>query len=183
MEFLAEGAHQAQVNACALTETKGGEEQITVEFKTSSGDLVQAKYGFKTDKQFDFSMSQLRALGWKGDDLSTVVLDAERTHSITVKHDVGNDGKTYVSATVNTGGVSRFALPPERAKTFAEKMKARVQAFDATGKSEIATAPRTRSTEPRAPRERSTPRRSATAEPTKEWDGTGPDPNEDDFNF
>jgi len=172
-EHTPEGGYQATVNAYALTESKNGDEQYVVEFRLPSGDLVTARYGFKTDKQTDFTFAQLRALGWKGDDLAAVALDTETKHSIAVKHEQGNDGKTYVSASVNTGGVGRFALAPEKAKSFADRMRERVRAFDATGKSEVVGAARTRSTTARTP--------AASAPRTAARPAYGAPPPDDDF--
>ena len=149
--ILPEGNYAARVHAHALTADKNsGNERYTVEFVVSTGECVgefaRARYGFTSDAQTELSISQLRALGWRGNDFSNVELDTDKEFSIRVKHSFGKgeDGqeKTYVDALVNTGGVEKFALPPDRAKAFAAKMKARVAAFDAANGGPPKTAAR-----------------------------------------
>lgn len=133
-EIVPAGRYVARVNGSALVETKSGEEKFAVEFVIVEGDhagsYVVARYGFSSDAQTDLTFSQLRHMGWVGTDLSRVTLDPNALHTINVKHRVV-DGKVFVDALVQTGGVSKFELAPEKAKSFAARMAARVKAYDA----------------------------------------------------
>lgn len=133
-DLVPPGRYLARVNACALVETKGGDERVAVEFVIAEGEFtgqfVVTRYGFASDKQTDLTFSQLRHMGWVGTDLSAVSLDPEAVHTINVRHKV-DDGKTYVDALVQTGGVSKYALDPHKAKAFAARMAERVKAYDA----------------------------------------------------
>lgn len=197
-----EGNHTARVQGHALTEQKDGQERYVVEFAIVGGDFsgeyVRARYGFKSDAQTDLTISQLRALGWKGTDFTNVNLDTEKDFSIKVKHTVGEDGKLYVDALVNTASVERFALAPDKARAFAARMKAKVAAYDAQNGAPAGTATPPRTAAPTQTRQAAPATRTASPAPNgrlvgsqrnpapagaPEWDGTGREPGDDGFDF
>lgn len=175
-----------------LAETKSGDEQVSVEFRLPDGNLATARYGFKTDKQFAFTMSQLRALGWAGRDFTKLDFDTSALHTVVVKHTVSDrDGQTYADVTVRTGGVEKYALDQDKARAFAARMAAKVSAYDAQNgapaqtsgpRASVAQPARTPSSHGATPRTNAAPngfkRNPATA---GAWDGQGPDPDDIPF--
>lgn len=138
-EIVPEGFYKARPVSWALTSMRDGREQMVVEFGIEEGEwagaLVQFRGGFhkrsdsgdwvESEGAIKFTLGQLRQLGWQGDDLSNVTLALDVVR-IRVKHSRGTDEngepKTYVEATV-AGGVDRYALPADRAKSFASRMR------------------------------------------------------------
>ena len=203
-DLIPPGLYNATIRAYALTETLAHEERFKVEFVVSDGEwqgqYVVADYGFKEGAQEKLTFEQLRAIGWKGVDLSSVQLDTESVFQITVKHDTNPaDGKTKARALVRTGGVEKYALDANRAKAFAAKMRQRVAAYDAQNGAPASTAtpPRTAApaqTRQTAPATRTAPpatngrpvgsQRNPAPAGAPEWDGTGREPgSDDDLNF
>mgnify|MGYP000429742397 CR=1 FL=1 len=158
---VAAGTYKAKINGHALTARKDGSERYQVEFRIEegrfAGELVRFDGGFGTDPMIDFVISQLRAMGWTGRNFAEVQLNLEEVYTIVVKHN-RHKGKLYVEATVRTGGVERYALEPQTAKSFAAKMAAKVAAYDAQSgaaparRTQAAPTPQQRQAAPQDPR-------------------------------
>lgn len=133
-ELVPAGVYSAIITGHALTLAKTGAENYQVEFQITDGEqagqLVRASYGFTSEIQEKFTFDQLSALGWTGPFKIPLILDMAATHSIIVKHDYDQQsGKTYVKATVRTGGVERYAADPQTANAFCARMAGKVAAY------------------------------------------------------
>lgn len=89
--------------------------------------------GWLTDDAAERTIEALRHLGWKGTDLSNLEgIDANEVELVV--DEVIWEGKTQTKVKfINAkGGLSfRTPLAPEKAKSFAEQMKAKIAGFDA----------------------------------------------------
>lgn len=131
------GTYRARATSWVLGETSTGKEQVAVEFSLTDPELQGERiawYGFFTEKTFERTIESLRACGWTGDNLEDLSgLDANEVDLVIEQETY--EGKTTPRVRwVNRPGAIgvKTALAPEKAKTFAAKMKAQIRAFDAS---------------------------------------------------
>lgn len=132
--MIPEGSYTAKAIRAALSETKTQKEQVAVDFQILDGEAKGQRIswfnGLGSDKALEHAVKGLRNCGWKGSDLADLSgLDAEV--ELVVVHEEYN-GKTsakvrYVNA---LGGAARSALPADKAKSIAERMKAKIAEAD-----------------------------------------------------
>lgn len=134
---IQDGTYRARAVGAALGETKGGKEQVAVEFELLTDDLTPGQritwFGYFTEKTTARTIESLRICGWTGSDLT----DLEGIGANEVELVVENEeweGKTRAKVQwVNKagGGLSLAApLSADKAKAFAARMKGAVLAFD-----------------------------------------------------
>lgn len=137
MAILDAGKYRAQAIEAALGETDTGKEQVAVRFRLLDIEGQEITwYGYFTDKTTESTFKALRTAGWKGQDLSDLSdLEAQDTPEVTlvIEHEADQQGnpRAKVRWVNGTGGLAlKKALDPNRAKTFAARMKAQLVAFD-----------------------------------------------------
>ena len=139
------GNHRARAVEAQLGETKAGKEQVAVRFELLDlGGQSITWYGYFTDKTTESTFKALRTAGWKGMDLSDLSdLSSQETPEVTLVVEHEQEQDEYGNATgkvrarvrwVNgQGGLSlKSALAPDKAKSFAARMKGKLAAFDRT---------------------------------------------------
>jgi hypothetical protein len=139
MTMIAEGKYRGRPVAAALGTANTGTEQIAVQF-----DFVEPAgtrltwYGFFTEAAEQRTIESLRHCGWRGNDLAVFVEGQplpegfDQEVELVVKHETYNGTTRARIAFVNGGGglALKNALTADQAKSFAEKMKRRIAAFD-----------------------------------------------------
>lgn len=142
--------------------TKGGKEQVVVEFRITEGDAtgnVIAWFGYFTEKTWSRTMEALRYCGWKGDDISN--LDGlDQPVEIVVEHEEDDEGKLRAKVRwVNRVGAGRVTLKTpmdsNAVRRFAAEMKSRARSVaevtpGASGQARQTSTPSSR-TEERPP--------------------------------
>jgi hypothetical protein len=140
--MLDAGTYRAQAIEAALGETDTGKEQIAVRFRLLDVEGQETTwYGYFTDKTLETTFKALRTAGWKGQDLSDLSdLCGQDTPEVNlvVEHETYENpqtGETKTRARVRwvngTGGLAlKKALDPNKAKSFAARMKGKLAAFD-----------------------------------------------------
>lgn len=130
--------YRAKAKSAALGESSKGNEQVAVEFQVltegASHDTL-IWYGYFTDATVDRTIQSLRYMGWEGDDLSNLQ-GIDKNEVDLVVEDETYEGQTFAKVQwVNKpGGLALKApLSPERAQSFAAKMRERIKAIDAAG--------------------------------------------------
>lgn len=145
--MLAPGEYRARAVKAQLGKAKSGNEQIGVEF-----DLLDFNgqrigwYGSFSDAAFDITMRGLTAAGFRGSDVSdTAWLEKAPEVILVVEHETWEEKVRAKVKFINSlGGVNmKNALVGSDAKTFAQRMKGRVLAFQSS-----AGAPKTPRTAP-----------------------------------
>jgi hypothetical protein len=135
--MLDAGTYRAHAIEAALGETDTGKEQIAVRFKLLDVEGQEITwYGYFTDKTQETTFRALRTAGWKGQDLMDLsdLCNPQTAPEVflVVEHET-YEGKTSAKVRwVNgTGGLAlKKALDPNKAKTFAARMKGQIAAFD-----------------------------------------------------
>jgi hypothetical protein len=129
------GKHIGRARAWNLGEAKTGNEELSVDMTIKSGECagqsITARLYF-TEKTFDRSIESMRYMGWKGDDLSNIQGLDSNDVEIVVEHEE-YEGQTRARVKwINRIGGAAAAKPLEasKAKSFAERMKARVARAD-----------------------------------------------------
>lgn len=142
--MLDAGTYRAQAIEAALGETDSGKEQIAVRFRLLDVEGQEITwYGYFTDKTLETTFKALRTAGWKGQDLSDLsdLCGGETPEvNLVVEHETYENPQTGESKTrarvrwVNgTGGLAlKKALDPNKAKSFAARMKGKLATFDRT---------------------------------------------------
>jgi hypothetical protein len=140
--MLDAGTYRAQAIEAALGETDTNKEQIAVRFRLLDVEGQEITwYGYFTDKTLETTFKALRTAGWKGQDLSDLSdLCGQDTPEVNlvVEHETYENpqtGETKTRARVRwvngTGGLAlKKALDPNKAKSFAARMKGKLAAFD-----------------------------------------------------
>jgi hypothetical protein len=133
--MIPEGRYTAKAVNALLTYTSTGKEQLEIWLNIAGGEQNGQRatyYGyFGSDAQVNMQVKALRACGWKGDDLADLSgLDQEC--EIVVKHEEYN-GKTSAKVKyVNPlAAAPRAAMAADKARSFANAMKARIRAAEA----------------------------------------------------
>jgi hypothetical protein len=149
------GRYRAVAVDGGLGETSGGKEQVAALFKlTDEGETKGVQltwYGYFTDGTVDSTIKALRAMGWKGNDLSELldfkkaiptpeecelVIEPEPQTDSQQNPIFEEDGVTQkVRARVRwvnpVGKVGiKTALTPDKAAAFAARMKGKLLSFD-----------------------------------------------------
>jgi hypothetical protein len=135
--MLDAGTYRAKAIEAALGETDTGKEQIAVRFSLLDCENQEITwYGYFTDKTLETTFKALRTAGWKGQDLMDLSDLCGREDApevfLVVEHET-YEGKTTAKVRwVNgAGGLAlKKALDPNKAKTFAARMKGQIAAFD-----------------------------------------------------
>jgi hypothetical protein len=135
--MLDAGTYRAHAIEAALGETDSGKEQIAVRFKLLDVEGQEITwYGYFTEKSTEITLKALRTAGWKGSDLMDLsdlcAPDSTPEVYIVVEHET-YEGKTSAKVKwVNgAGGLAlKKALDPNKAKTFAARMRGQIAAFD-----------------------------------------------------
>lgn len=153
MSEIADGVYRARAVVGALGETQGGKEQMAVEFELMDSEGVVGPhitwFGYFTEKTTEHTLRALRTCGWRGDDLSNLDGIQENEVSLVIQNET-YEGKTrpkvqWVNAPGGAGLGLKAPLAPDRAKSFAAKMRAAVRAFDIqTGNGKRPPAPKSR---------------------------------------
>lgn len=139
-EIIQPGTYRARAIEGALGFTKGGKEQVAVQF-----DLLDFEgqritwYGYFTENTTQSTFRALRSCGWTGSDLSDL---SELSNPngpevyLVIEHET-YEGKTTAKVRwVNgaSGLAMKNAMAPDQAKAFAARMQAQLAAFDAATK-------------------------------------------------
>lgn len=187
-DIIEAGDYRAKAVEGKLTETKGGKAQAAVRFALLDfpGKAI-TWYGFleASDAAFRIAMEGLRTAGWKGDDLADMSMLTEATSPeviLVVGHEE-YEGKTSAKVKFinSTGGMAmKGALQPEQARSFAERMKGRVLAFNQAS-AVPAQKPGAPAAKPAAPRQAAALPRPAQASevPQEVLDAQAAEMNED----
>lgn len=146
--MLENGVYRARASSGALGETKGGKEQVAVEFEVLDDGFHGQRitwFGYFTDKTTEGTLRALRTMGWRGDDLSDLGGIQDNEVSLVVEQEEYEGKWTAKVRWVNAigGGVGLKApLSPDKAKAFAARMRAQVLAFDKSEGAPKPSAPR-----------------------------------------
>lgn len=144
-----EGKHIARAVEWGLGTASTGTEQIAVLFDILQGPDAGERitwYGFFTEKTWERTVESLRACGWTGSDLSVLDgLDANDVQLV-VENEQNDQGQIYPRVRwVNKvgGGLGlKQQLEPAAARTFAQRMRGQILAFDQeNGKPKPASKP------------------------------------------
>jgi hypothetical protein len=135
------GKHPARAVAGALGMTGKNTEQVGVEFVFTDGPNIGKHitwYGYFSEKTLDRTIESLRYAGWKGTDFSDLSdLSAEDTPvvQLVLENEDTEEGPRVKVRWVNRGSSGGVAIKDKMdegsAKSFAERMKAHVLAYDA----------------------------------------------------
>jgi hypothetical protein len=131
------GDYKVRATKCELSDSgEGKEPQVYVRLETLDGNYhIDWYLGFKTEKAEKFSFKSLRLMGWRGADLSTLsALDVPNEVEIHVEEEVYNGTARLKAKWINDGGGGAAGgrpLDQSKAQTFAERMKAKLEKFDA----------------------------------------------------
>lgn len=153
MSEIGDGIYRARAVAGQLGETSTGKEQVAVEFELMDSEGVIGPritwFGYFTEKTTESTFRALRTCGWMGDDLSNLQGIETNEVSLVIQNETW-EGKTrpkvqWVNAPGGNGMGLKAPLAPDRAKSFAAKMRAAVRAFDVqTGNGKRPPAPKSR---------------------------------------
>jgi hypothetical protein len=145
--MLENGNYRARAIQGVLSETKGGKEQVAVEFELLDEGFVGQKitwYGYFTEKTWERTIKSLRACGWYGDDISQLDGLSANEVSLVVEREE-YEGKVRAKVQwVNSldGGIAVAPMAPERAKRFAQTMRGQILAMEkAEGRAPAQKAP------------------------------------------
>lgn len=134
---LADGTYPGKATCWGLSETKNGDPQMQVEFQLADADgnphTLNWFGSFANEKAEQITIKALRTMGWTGDDL--VHIDAlPNDVQLVVVNEEYPEGSGVWSTKIRwvnaAGGITR-PLDEGKAASFAERMKARIAAFDA----------------------------------------------------
>lgn len=135
-DIIAAGTYQAKAKEAALGETSTGKEQVAIRFELEGLGTSMTWYGYFTEKTTESTFKALRTAGWHGQDLSDLS-DLSRPDvpvvNLVVEHETDEKGATRarVRWINSTGGIGiKSALPADKAKAFAAKMRGALVAFD-----------------------------------------------------
>lgn len=136
--MLEAGEYRARAAEARLGFTGTGKEQVAVRFELLDfpGQSITSYHFFSSDKAIEISMKGLRAAGFRGSDLSDLSSLSGETPEVilVVEHETYN-GKTSAKVKfINAAGglAMKDALDPAAAKSFAQRMKAKILAFDSS---------------------------------------------------
>lgn len=139
--MLDAGKYYGHAVEAVLGTTSTGKDQIAVVFELDEpvGQRI-TWYGYFTEATEDRTIESLRATGWKGLDFSVFAYgnelpaDVTETVELVVEHEQGNDGiwRAKVRWVNKSSGLTvRDPMDAPRAAQFAQRMRARLAAFDA----------------------------------------------------
>lgn len=114
--------------------TTNGNDQIVIDLSLETGEKVSTFLVF-SDKSAPFSIERLRALGWKGNDLSNLEGVGDNDADIEIKYEIYN-GQEKMKVQVLTGGggvVLKDKLDDKGKKAFAAKYAALAKAAPIVG--------------------------------------------------
>lgn len=150
------GDYRAKAVGAQLGETSNHNEQISVRFALLDfpGQHI-TYYGTFTDAAFEYTMKAIRAAGFKGEDISDLSSLADGVAPevvLVVVHEEYNDKTRAKIRFINSvGGMAlKSALQPDQAKSFAQRLKGKILAFDKAAGTPSGT--RTAGAKPPAPR-------------------------------
>jgi hypothetical protein len=134
------GTYRAQATEGALGETSKGAPQVAVRFNLLDHENEAITwYGHFTEKTETSTLRALRTAGWKGDDLSDLS-DLQSPEApevwLVVENETDDQGniRSKVRWVNSPGGLAmKNAMPADKAKVFAEKMRQKVHALDRGG--------------------------------------------------
>lgn len=127
------GTYRARALTAALGETKAGNEQVGVQLELLDHEGQSITwYGYFTEKTTEGTFKALRTLGWQGTDLSDLTgVDANEVQIVVERETYEGKERARVRWINGTGGLAMAnALPPDKAKAFAARMKGQVLAYD-----------------------------------------------------
>ncbi len=132
------GNYISKATVWGLSETKSGAEQFAIEFPITddAGETHTLTWfgGFSNDKAEEISLKAMRACGWTGNDLSKVEGLTNDVQLVVANEEypIGSgDWRTKIKWINAIGGAIKH-LDAGKAASFADRMKARVAAFDAS---------------------------------------------------
>jgi len=151
MALLENGTYRAKALEAKLGLSSGGNEQVGVRFALldREGESI-TWYGTFSEAAFEIAVRGLRAAGWKGDDLSDLSSlsgDSVPEVDLVVERET-YQGKTRAKVKfINSGGglAMKQALVGDQAKAFAERMRAKVLAFNQQAGKPAETKPKSNS--------------------------------------
>lgn len=137
MALIEAGTYRARATEGALGETQTGKEQVAVRFSLLDFEPQTITwYGYFTEKTTESTFRALRTAGWRGQDLADLSdlsrEDAPEVHLV-VEHETDQQGtpRAKVRWVNGTGGMGlKAALPADKAKAFAARMRGALAAFD-----------------------------------------------------
>lgn len=153
MSEIANGVYRARAVSGGLGETSTGKEQVAIECELMDSEGVVGPhitwFGYFTEKTTESTLRALRTFGWVGDDLANLTGIETNEVSLVIENEEYEGRVTPKVRWVNApggGGIGLKApLAPDRAKSFAAKMRAAVRAFDIqTGNGKRPPAPKSR---------------------------------------
>lgn len=126
------GEHGARAKKWGFKKNKKGDEEIWVLFTLDAGEDVFWRGNF-SEKGLKHTVKALRAMGWKGDDLSNLAgLDTNHVDLVLEEREWNGEVKTEVKWVNSAGGGMHVSasMPGESLASFAAEMKGRIQALD-----------------------------------------------------
>lgn len=134
---LQNGNYRGKALGAALGVTSKAAEQVAIEFELL--DLSGTRYtyfGTFGDKALEHTLKALRASGWRGDDLADLSSvggpDAPEVELVIENETYEGKTRARIRWVNPRGGLSiKAPLAPDKAKSFAARMRAAVLAFDA----------------------------------------------------
>jgi hypothetical protein len=134
MTMLDEGTYRARALDAALGETSKGTEQVGVQFELLDHPGTSITWwGYFSDKTMASTIKALRTCGWEGADLEDLSGIEKNEVQLVIQHETDDKGVTRAKVRwVNgTGGVAMAnAMAPDKAKSFAQRMKGQIVAMD-----------------------------------------------------
>ncbi len=136
---LAIGRHTAIPTTWGLIEV-GKDDTIlfAVEFMITEGEnkgeRITWRSGFSSEKAVEYTVSQLRALGWLGTKFDSVQLSEEPVQiQVRLGKEYNGTRTPEVAYVVTEDSFERFAMEGSKASAFAAKMEERVRALQSRG--------------------------------------------------
>lgn len=137
MDLTPKGKFPAKAVEWKLAETKGGREQVVVDFKFTDPQLGNILwFGFFTDLTFERTVESLRYMGWTGTDVLELDtpqanLNANEVELVVDHEEYEGKWRAKVKWVNRKGGVDIAApLAVEKRASFAQRMKASILSME-----------------------------------------------------
>lgn len=133
---MEEGRYRARGIQGALGETKGGAEQVAVEFEFLDEPVKGQRitwFGYFTDKTTEHTVKALRTCGWQGADLTDLSgVDANEVILVIQNEEYEGTWRSKVRFinSLNGGLALKNPLDENKARAFAARMKGQILAID-----------------------------------------------------
>jgi hypothetical protein len=144
------GKYKAKAHDFRIGRAGTGTYQIGVSFCTSNNNEFITWYGALTEEALEITVKALRAMGWRGNDLSALGID-DIQKEVSIDVQVSDRGNLFV-AWVNDGyGVAmKDVLKENELRAFASGMKSRIAQIQSGGSTKKKTQQQTQQQTARA---------------------------------